>query len=420
MNFYPFSRHAGCIVISSCSDVQTEIKRGKIMNLRAGVWLAIFVSTAIIGACGGGSGGSGSGGTGTLSLSMADATTDRFKAIYVTIDEVQVHLGGNENSPNNWQSIDMPASPITVNLLELVNGVREELGVAELDEGAYTQMRLIIGRTPEPGAVNILSHAHPYANYVIGLGDETHELKIPSGNQTGFKIVNGFDINARSTTELILDFDAGRSVVEAGASGNWLLKPTVKILYPDDPQEWSIISGKVTRPATQNNPSGTVEGAVVSAQTFSAGPTSAKTDDVLTIQASTLSDAQGVYQLFVRPGTYHLVAYATGETPAFKDVTTLEDDLKTEDFSLATSGDITISGSVTISGGDTEQYATLSFRKAIPGDQMIEIYSVNVLGGTDYSVTLPTGAYTIVASTYGHTSQTVDENATTTNVDFAF
>jgi hypothetical protein len=37
------------------------------------------------------------------------------------------------------------------NLCELVNGVREELGLASLRSGHYTQMRLIIGRDPDDG-----------------------------------------------------------------------------------------------------------------------------------------------------------------------------------------------------------------------------------------------------------------------------
>jgi len=134
----------------------------------------------------------------------------------VTITEVQVHQPGtNENNQRNWYSVDMPRTPMTVNLLDLVNGVREDLGLVDLEAGAYTQMRLIIGTAPESGAINILSQAHPYANYVVDLNDVYHELKVPSGSQSGFKIVGGFEINANSTTELILDFDANRSVVVA-------------------------------------------------------------------------------------------------------------------------------------------------------------------------------------------------------------
>ena len=81
-----------------------------------------------------------------------------------------------------------------------------------------------------------MSQAHPYANYVIidkdpndAIDPVSHELKVPSGDKTGVKIVGGYFISANQTTELILDFDACRSVVQAGNSGQWHLKPTIKL-----------------------------------------------------------------------------------------------------------------------------------------------------------------------------------------------
>ena len=67
-----------------------------------------------------------------------------------------------------------------------------------------------------------------YANYVIDTDENYQELKIPSGINTGIKIVHGFTISTDQTTELILDFNAEKSVVIADNSGNWLLKPTIK------------------------------------------------------------------------------------------------------------------------------------------------------------------------------------------------
>ncbi len=221
-------------------------------------------------ACGGSS--SSSPGTGTLSLSLTDASTDLYNAVYITIKNVEVHLGGNENRPGNWQTVELPTDldtglpkdRLTVNLLELVNGVREDLGIAELEAEHYTQMRLIIDCEPDD-TTNILSQNHPFANYVIDQSNppNVRELKIPSGFQTGVKIVGGFDINTDQTTELILDFDACRSVVHAGNSRNWLLKPTIKMALLED---FSIINGIVT-----NDSDVGIEGALVSAQIFDGG-----------------------------------------------------------------------------------------------------------------------------------------------------
>ena len=362
----------------------------------------IIIAVLFIG-CGGGGGGSssGGGGVGTLSLSLTDGPSPAYNAVYVTITEVQVHQPGtNENNQRNWYSVDMPRTPMTVNLLDLVNGVREDLGLVDLEAGAYTQMRLIIGTAPESGAINILSQAHPYANYVVDLNDVYHELKVPSGSQSGFKIVGGFDINANSTTELILDFDANRSVVVAGNSGQWLLKPTVKVKYPD---EDALIEGRVT------DSNGGVSGALVSAQVFTAaGPLA----DQVAIQASTVTDSNGYYELFVEDGMYTLVVFSPGHETRSKTVTAPPGNVViTEDIFLASRGMGTFAGTVTIAGADTEQFATLSFRQPA-GSGQIEVYSVNIRNGYTYSVSLPFGDYTIVASSYLTTTGSYNSSIT--------
>jgi hypothetical protein len=70
-----------------------------------------------------------------------------FEAVYVTIERVEVHLGGNEASQNNWQAINPPESGVTgfvkktYNVLELTNGVRR---LGSNPAGFYTR-RLFIG-----------------------------------------------------------------------------------------------------------------------------------------------------------------------------------------------------------------------------------------------------------------------------------
>jgi hypothetical protein len=328
-------------------------------------------------------------------LSLTDATTLYYKAVYVTIARVDVHLGGNENSPNNWKTVATPAR--TYNLLELVNGVREHLGLAELDAGSYTQMRLIIGSEPDDDGLNIFHTPHPHANYVVLAGtDEIHELKVPSGPQTGIKLVHGFTVMENQTTELILDFNAATSVVKAGASGLWLLKPTIKVL---NTEEYCIVSGTVEDEGSNGLP-----GVLISAQIYDDSADDPK--DSVVIQTSTVTDENGEYKLFLEPGKYNIVAYGTGYIPAVECSVELEAGVLIEDlnFELWPAEAGTVDISVSIAAAEEDQHATISFRQWVDCngvDTEFEVVSVNVGNDGTFELELPAGFYDVVASSLG-------------------
>ena len=110
-------------------------------HFKAIVWISLLLMPLFFIACGGGgsgSGGSDSGDTGTLSLGLTDASTDEYKAVYVTISEVKVHRSETaDDDEGGWITVATPEE--TFNLLELVNGVIQQLGVTELESGTYTQ-----------------------------------------------------------------------------------------------------------------------------------------------------------------------------------------------------------------------------------------------------------------------------------------
>jgi hypothetical protein len=375
-------------------------------NLFAIVLCLLFVSS--LAACGGSGGGDGdvagsTVGQGTLSTSLTDSSTDEYQAVYVTIARVEVH----HDSGGTWQTVAEPNQ--TYNLLELVNGVRETLGIASLDAGHYTQMRLIIGETAETGSLNIFSMPHPFANYVIDLNGDAHQLKVPSGTNTGLKVVNGFDINENQTTELILDFDAMRSVVKAGASGQYLLKPTIKVL---NTTEYAIVSGQVT--AADTPPAVPLKGAMVTAQVADTSQPDAK--DQVTIEAGTLTDMNGDYALFLAPGGYNLVATQVNYLPDCIAVTLQAGTATTADFTLVASPPTdsgTIGGTVTITEADPDQHATIDFRQDIScinasSPASITVKSVNIADGGSYSEGLPAGDYHLVATSFGKKTFTAD------------
>ncbi len=351
--------------------------------------LAVAVISAGMIGCGSGSS------DGDVSLSLTDSASDQYKAAYVTVDKVQVHSEAMEG--DTWKTIFIPQK--TYDLLALANGVRESLGIVALSAGHYTQMRLVLGDTPDNG-VNILSQSHPFANYVIDANDAYHELKVPSGSQTGVKIVQGFDVNANETTELILDFNVSASVVIAGSSGQYLLKPTIEVLTTTD---FAILSGKVTAAADGS----ALTGALVTAQTFDGAAADAR--DQVEIESGTVSTDGGAYALFLRPSSYNVVAYKTGYSPAVNAVTLVAGTTSTSDFALAAATMGTVTGTVTISGADSETFATLSFRQSVmvAGSlQTIEVTPLNVASGGNYSISLPSGSYTLVSSSANQTTQT--------------
>lgn len=370
----------------------------------------LFLLSAFFGllSCGGGGGGgSTSGGTGTLLLALTDSTSLDYKAVYVTIDRVDVHLGGNENSPNNWETI--ADSPKTYNLLELVNGVWEHLGIGQLPAGHYTQMRLIIGNQQDEG-LNILDLPHLHPNYVILKDtDEIHPLKVPSGAKTGIKLVRGFTVEENETTELLLDFDAANSVVKAGASGLWILKPTIKVV---DTKDCTVIAGTVREGETG------VPGVSVSAQTIDPDPSVDRKHQVVTV-TSTVTDENGQYKLFLEEGEYNIVAYGSGYNPQVKCLVAISSGevLEDQDFTLSSANTETVSGNVSITDGAEDQHATISFRQMwdCDGDAgteadiiEFEVTALNIANNTPYTIDLPEGLYDVVSGSYGKQTQ-IDE-----------
>lgn len=386
----------------------------------------LFVLVALLNGCSSDSS-SGQPNTGTLSLSLVDAPTDAYQAVYVTIDKVQAHLGdvnGGGGGDNNWITVATPMK--TYNLLDLVNGTMESLGVTDLKSGTYTQMRLYLGSAPDDSK-NVLNQPHPYSNYVIDKQDSgVNELSVPSEYQSGIKLVQEFDIVSGRTVDLALDFDAESSVVKAGNSGQYLLKPVIKVV---DTADKAMLSGLVTDDHQKG-----LEGVRVSAQTYHPDATDVKYRVV--IHASTLTDKAGRYMMYLEPGTYNIVTVSTGYYPSCSSITTKLNGDYTQAFELVSADTGNALGTVSITDSDESAGATLSFRQTgqcNDGLQEIEVYAVTVSNGLDselnvvageYDVSLPVDDYQLVASSEGRTTQVVDsveiQNGAETRVDIMF
>jgi hypothetical protein len=346
-------------------------------------------------------GGSGSG-TGQLSLSLTDKPSDDYKAVYITIKNIAVHKA--DDPEDSWTVVAEVNR--TINLLELANGVREQMALVDLPSGHYTQMRLMIGDAWDSGT-NILGQTHSAANYVIGMDDQTHEMKIPSGFQTGVKLVQGFDINENSTTELTFDFDASRSVVVAGNSGKYILKPTIKVV---DTALASVIKGLVTTVEGQNTVG--VGGALVNIQVYDG--TIADPKDQISIMTSTYTDDtdmhRGEYKFFfavAAPATINLVTTKEGFVPAALRFP-IDNGIAAIDknFTLVTpTGTGTVKFTVAGATPDISVLYSVRQKMTLEGTEvMVEIKSFSFVNGNPADLILPAGTYTIVASTSGKTT----------------
>ena len=400
-------------------------------NLRRFGILSLFITTVFLFACDGGGSSSSGDGTGTLAVSLTDSACSTYKAIYVTIDEVQVNKNdGSSNGNSGWQTVATPMK--TYNLYSLVNGVTEVLGEEDLAAGTYHQIRLIIGKQAE-SENNINGDPHPAANYVL-FNDDTYEsLKIPSGFQTGVKLVHNFEVAADSYVELVLDFEACKSVVETGG-GKYILKPTIKVIEPLNKTE---VYGKVT----DSDTGAAIAHASVSAQ-ISDGQSASIARSTVT---SNVTGEEGEYSLLLSSDqTYHVVVYSDEEvddngeqklySPTCEQITEPKQDLE-QNFSLAKSSIGTISGDVTVSGDiDTNDppvvYISFFSLLPLPCDAYVEVtylvMSPDADGNFSYSINLPYGIYDVVASSQGYipyTAADVTLNSSQTSVvdvDFDF
>ena len=357
-------------------------------------------------------GSSSSSGSGRLSLYLTDVSSDEYQAVYVTIDEVLVHQGDVEEDEDSdgWQVVATPAA--TYNLLDLVNGAMEKLGTDSLETGVYTQMRLMLRNTPDNGD-NLLGQMHPYPNYIIDKEDGVHELKVPSGYQTGIKLVHSFKIISGLTVDLILDFDATKSVVQAGKSGKYILTPTIKVIGTIDN---GIISGTLT-----DADDSVLSGVTVSAQI--SDPDAVNLADRVGVSTSTLTDENGNYSMYLEPGTYLIVVYkgagadyGTGFGPECAEIMVALNTMYIRDFQL----DSVSSGRVITDVQTGEEVVNVSFRRPVDcgsGEQQVEITSLAVSEDDEYPVRLPGGdadpvTYTAVAYSGEETdSSTVNVSA---------
>lgn len=329
-----------------------------------------LAAAVLLAACGGG--GSDAPGTGTLRLSLTDAPACGFDQVFVTVERVRVHQSSSAaDNDSGWSEVVL-AAPQRVDLLTLNNGTLMPLGQTELPAGSYTQMRLVLApNTP----------ATPLANAITPTGGTPTALTTPSGQQSGLKMNVNLDVPAGQVVDFAIDFDACKSFVKAGNSGQYLLKPVLSVI--------PILSAAGLRIV------GFVDPALAS------GTTTVSAQLAGTPVRATPPDATGRFVLYPVPaGSYDLVITASGRANAVITGVPVGDTASTVIGSDAQRIDTPVSlssymasGTVTVGGSATNTGATVRATQTLSGGPTVEVgYNAADASTGTYGMVLPAAA----------------------------
>jgi len=150
-----------------------------------------------------------SGSSGYIAVKLTDAPGN-YQQVNVDIQKVSIHLVPNSGK-SDW--LDLNTKSGVYDLLKLQNGIDTSIvDTTKLPAGKITQMRLLLG-----------------SNNTVMVDSVIHKLTVPSGSQTGIKLIGQMIIDPNKTLNVLIDFDASKSIVLNG-NGTYHMKPTVKVL----------------------------------------------------------------------------------------------------------------------------------------------------------------------------------------------
>ncbi len=324
-----------------------------------GALCALFVPLIV--ACGGGGGSAAQpNATGTMRFALTDAPSCGYDAVNVTVQKVRIHQSATAaEADSGWSEVIVnPAK--RVDLLTLTNGVLSELGQTALPVGKYNQLRLVLASN---------DNANPFANSIIPTGGVETALKAPSGQQSGIKANVNVDVASNQIVDLVIDFDACKSIVSAGNSGQYLLKPVINVI----PRFLSGVSGSVDTSLVNANTNVSVQQAGV-------------------VVRSTTPDSTGKFLLQpVPPGNYTLVLTAAGRNTMVITGVPVATELVTAVNAPAVPLAPTVSSIGTLNG--TAPLETLmTVLQPLTVGTTVEIAGRFVNNSGGYSYTVPVGA----------------------------
>ena len=145
-----------------------------------------------------------------VQLKLIDAPGDYLE---VNVEIIDIQYRSSEE--DGWESFESETDyPINVDLTELIAGNDLLLTDQVLPSGMLGQVRLVLSDN------NTLK---------IEGEDELISLSTPSAQQSGLKLNLDTNLEAGFSYTFILDWNVQESIVKAGNSGNYILKPVIRV-----------------------------------------------------------------------------------------------------------------------------------------------------------------------------------------------
>jgi hypothetical protein len=203
-------------------------------------------------------------------------------------------------------------------------------------------------------------------------------MDTPSAAQSGLKLINGFTVAPAAITDIVLDFDACKSIVQRG-NGSYMLKPVIQMTG----MTLTAISGYVQTGLTNVTVTAQKGGVVMKAT---------QPDMAGRFVLAPLDPAKGPYDVVVTGPA--LTTSVIAAVPVTAEQTTALN-TSTTAMTIPTSPNGKAEGNVGPAGArDTAAVRAL---QAVGTVAAVEVAHVNVTAATgDYSLTLPTAAPRLV------------------------
>jgi len=172
-----------------------------------------------------------------VQLKLIDAPGD-YKEVNIEIIDIQYNSSDTEEGWKSFTPVD--GYPINIDLTELIAGNSLLLTDEIIPSGMLNQIRLVLSDN----------------NTIVIEGElDPIHLDTPSAQQSGLKLKLNTELEPGFSYTFILDWDVQKSIVKAGNSGKYLLKPVIRV---NTEVNSGSISGKVIGEIQGDNIDGAV------------------------------------------------------------------------------------------------------------------------------------------------------------------